>query len=133
MRRSASRGLPGACGPSRDSPGRTRRGGSWEPGEKRAGAAPALQRTKRLRPAVDPWLTLRPHRGGRMTGTASAPATGARGTVDAGVVLAIAVAALGYFVDVFDILLYGIVRVASLRDLGVPAAAQLETGVSLLN
>jgi MFS family permease len=53
--------------------------------------------------------------------------------VDAGVVLAIAVAALGYFVDVFDILLYGIVRVQSLRDLGVPAAAQLETGVSLLN
>ncbi|HEY1907117.1 MAG TPA: MFS transporter, partial [Myxococcaceae bacterium] len=48
-------------------------------------------------------------------------------------VLAIAVAALGYFVDVFDILLYGIVRVQSLRDLGVPAAAQLETGVSLLN
>jgi MFS family permease len=68
-----------------------------------------------------------------MTGTASAPATGARVTVDVGVVLAIAVAALGYFVDVFDILLYGIVRVRSLTDLGVPAAAQLETGVSLLN
>ncbi|HEY1418224.1 MAG TPA: MFS transporter, partial [Myxococcaceae bacterium] len=68
-----------------------------------------------------------------MTGTASAPATGARVTVHAGVVLAIAVAALGYFVDVFDILLYGIVRVPSLRDLGVTAAAQLETGVSLLN
>lgn len=68
-----------------------------------------------------------------MTGTASAPATGARVTVDVGVVLAIAVAALGYFVDVFDILLYGIVRVRSLTDLGVPAAAQLEIGVSLLN
>ena len=68
-----------------------------------------------------------------MTGSTSVPTARSRPAVDWAVALAIAVAALGYFVDVFDILLYGVVRVASLRDLGVPAAAQLETGVSLLN
>lgn len=68
-----------------------------------------------------------------MTGSTSVPTASARPAIDRGVVLAIAVAALGYFVDVFDILLFGVVRVASLRDLGVPAAAQLEASVSLLN
>ncbi|RPH71486.1 MAG: MFS transporter [Myxococcaceae bacterium] len=68
-----------------------------------------------------------------MTGSASVPSAAARPAVELGVVLAIAVAALGYFVDVFDILLYSVVRVVSLRDLGVPAAEQLSTGLSLLN
>jgi hypothetical protein len=36
-----------------------------------------------------------------------------------GVTLLIIVAALGYFVDVFDLLLFGMVRISSLRDLGV--------------
>lgn len=67
-----------------------------------------------------------------MTGSASSLQGSAPG-VRLAVVLAIAVAALGYFVDVFDILLYSVVRVASLRDLGVPATEQLATGLSLLN
>jgi putative MFS transporter len=48
-------------------------------------------------------------------------------------VLAITAAALGYFVDVFDILLFNVVRVPSLTALGVPQAAQLSTGVMLFN
>jgi MFS transporter, putative metabolite:H+ symporter len=47
--------------------------------------------------------------------------------------LAIAAAALGYFVDVFDILLFNVVRVPSLTALGVPQASQLGTGVMLFN
>ena len=34
--------------------------------------------------------------------------------------LAILVAALGYFVDIYDLLLFSIVRVQSLKDIGVP-------------
>jgi len=49
------------------------------------------------------------------------------------VALAVIVAALGYFVDIYDLILFSIVRVASLRDLGVPAAELLSTGVRLLN
>jgi putative MFS transporter len=49
------------------------------------------------------------------------------------VVLAVIVAALGYFVDIYDLILFSIVRVASLRDLGVPSADLLSTGVRLLN
>jgi putative MFS transporter len=48
-------------------------------------------------------------------------------------VLAITAAALGYFVDIFDILLFNVVRVPSLTALGVPQAAQLSTGVVLFN
>lgn len=47
--------------------------------------------------------------------------------------LAVMVAALGYFVDVFDLNLFGIVRVASLNDLGIHGDAVLSTGVYLLN
>lgn len=43
------------------------------------------------------------------------------------------VSALGYFVDVYDLLLFSIVRVQSLRDLGVADADLLDTGVFLLN
>ena len=66
-----------------------------------------------------------------MTGSASLPSSAP--AVRLTVVLAIAVAALGYFVDVFDILLFSVVRVASLRDLGVPAGEQLGTGLTLLS
>lgn len=45
----------------------------------------------------------------------------------------ILVAALGYFVDIYDLLLFGIVRVASLKDLGVGEDQILSTGVTLLN
>ncbi|WP_128546948.1 MFS transporter [Larkinella soli] len=43
------------------------------------------------------------------------------------------VAALGYFVDIYDLLLFSIVRVQSLRDLGVPEADMLPTGIYLIN
>ena len=47
--------------------------------------------------------------------------------------LAILVAALGYFVDVYDLILFSVIRVASLRDLGVAEADILSTGIALLN
>jgi putative MFS transporter len=43
------------------------------------------------------------------------------------------VCALGYFVDIYDLLLFGIVRVPSLRDLAVPPEALLGAGLHLLN
>lgn len=43
------------------------------------------------------------------------------------------VAALGYFVDIYDLLLFGIVRIPSLRDLGVPESEFLTQGVFLIN
>ena len=47
--------------------------------------------------------------------------------------LAIIVAALGYFVDIYDLLLFSIVRVKSLIAIGVPEAQALDSGVFLLN
>lgn len=47
--------------------------------------------------------------------------------------LPVIVAALGYFVDIFDLFLFGTVRVASLKDLGLNGDQLLEAGVSLLN
>lgn len=43
------------------------------------------------------------------------------------------VAALGYFVDIFDLALFGIVRVQSLKEIGISDAALLPVGVKLLN
>lgn len=50
-----------------------------------------------------------------------------------GIHLAVLVAALGYFVDVYDLLLFSTLRVKSLVDLGVPQANVLPTGVHLIN
>jgi len=47
--------------------------------------------------------------------------------------LAVVVAALGYFVDIYDLLLFGIVRKASLHDIGVPDGELLSAGTLLLN
>ena len=47
--------------------------------------------------------------------------------------LAITVAALGYFVDVYDLILFNVVRWESLADLGLDKAAATTTGVWLLN
>ncbi|GLH74710.1 MFS transporter [Geothrix limicola] len=47
--------------------------------------------------------------------------------------LTVLVAALGYFVDMFDLLLFPIVRQPSLTALGVPPALQIEVGARLLN
>jgi MFS transporter, putative metabolite:H+ symporter len=47
--------------------------------------------------------------------------------------LPVIVAALGYFVDIYDLLLFSIVRKASLTDLGITSAAELtSTGEFLL-
>ena len=47
--------------------------------------------------------------------------------------LPVLVAALGYFIDVYDIWIFGANRVASLTDIGVPQERMLDTGVLLLN
>jgi putative MFS transporter len=47
--------------------------------------------------------------------------------------LSVLVAALGYFVDIYDLILFSIVRVRSLTDIGVHPDAMLSTGVLLLN
>ena len=49
------------------------------------------------------------------------------------VYLTVLVAALGYFVDLYDLILFSIVRVRSLTAIGVAPADQLSTGVLLLN
>lgn len=49
------------------------------------------------------------------------------------VTIAVLVAALGYFVDIFDLLLFSIVRVPSLRSLGFEGQAVTDHGIFLLN
>ena len=49
------------------------------------------------------------------------------------VIAAIVVAALGYFVDVYDLILFSVVRQKSLTDLGVAAEQQLNYGAYLLS
>ena len=49
------------------------------------------------------------------------------------VVLAVTVAALGYFVDIYDLILFGVVRKQSLTELGVAAADLQRVGERLLN
>lgn len=48
-------------------------------------------------------------------------------------VLLIIVAALGYFVDIYDLILFSVVRVKSLTDLGVASADMLNVGTSIIN
>ena len=43
------------------------------------------------------------------------------------------VASLGYFVDIYDLLLFSIVRVRSLHDIGVIDSKQVETGQFIMN
>lgn len=47
--------------------------------------------------------------------------------------LSVLVAALGYFVDIYDLILFSIVRVPSLTAIGVPDGELLPQGVLLLN
>jgi len=46
---------------------------------------------------------------------------------------AVIVSALGYFVDIYDLVLFSIIRVPSLKSLGLTGAALLDTGIYLLN
>lgn len=43
------------------------------------------------------------------------------------------VAALGYFVDIYDLILFGIVRVSSLKELGLTPAQITDVGAQILN
>lgn len=47
--------------------------------------------------------------------------------------LSVIAAALGYFVDVYDLILFSVVRVASLKDLGLSGDALASQGLLLLN
>lgn len=49
------------------------------------------------------------------------------------VTTSILVAALGYFVDIYDLVLFSIVRIKSLKGIGLPDAELLSKGVLLLN
>jgi hypothetical protein len=49
------------------------------------------------------------------------------------VLLAVVVAALGYFVDLYDVVLFSILRVPSLKSIGVPDAQLVHTGALLLD
>lgn len=46
---------------------------------------------------------------------------------------AVIIAALGYFVDIYDLLLFGIVRTASLNDLGITGQANRDQGEFLIS
>ena len=59
------------------------------------------------------------------------PTVPARGRV--AIRMSVLVAALGYFVDIYDLILFSIVRVTSLTAIGVPSDELLSTGVLLLN
>ena len=54
-------------------------------------------------------------------------------TINRSVWLAVLVAALGYFVDIYDLLLFSIVRIQSLKDLGYSGADLTSKGVLLIN
>lgn len=47
--------------------------------------------------------------------------------------IAVVVAALGYFVDIYDLLLFTIVREPSIRDLGITDAGMLEASTKIIN
>jgi MFS family permease len=45
----------------------------------------------------------------------------------------VVIAALGYFVDIYDLILFSIVRVPSLKSLGLTGSALFDSGIFLLN
>lgn len=55
------------------------------------------------------------------------------GQLDKATKMTILVAALGYFVDIFDLLLFSIVRVQSLKDLGIAESEIMSQGILLIN
>ena len=48
-------------------------------------------------------------------------------------ILIVLVASLGYFVDIYDLILFSVVRVKSLTDLGVPEEDMLRIGATIIN
>jgi MFS family permease len=59
--------------------------------------------------------------------------TGPNAPVTRAATLAVIVAALGYFVDIYDLILFGMVRTSSLKALGITGEALTTEGVYLLN
>lgn len=59
----------------------------------------------------------------------NAPKNAPKSTIAA----AIMVASLGYFVDIYDLLLFSIVRISSLKSLGLSGDELTDTGIMLLN
>lgn len=49
------------------------------------------------------------------------------------ILILVTVAALGYFVDIYDLLLFSIVRIQSLQDIGVPVKEMRQMGEYVLN
>ena len=49
------------------------------------------------------------------------------------IALIILVASLGYFVDIYDLILFSVVRVKSLQDLGIADADMLSVGAQIIN
>ena len=47
--------------------------------------------------------------------------------------LIIIVAALGYFVDIYDLILFSVIRIKSLKGLGVPESDLIDVGTMLIN
>lgn len=45
----------------------------------------------------------------------------------------VVISSLGYFVDIYDLILFSIVRIPSLKSIGVPESELMSRGVSLLN
>ncbi|MGV3547604.1 MAG: MFS transporter [Pedobacter sp.] len=54
-------------------------------------------------------------------------------TKNKNIVLIILVASLGYFVDIYDLILFSVVRVQSLKDLGVAEEDMLSIGATIIN
>lgn len=52
---------------------------------------------------------------------------------DRKVLLVVLVAALGYFVDIYDLVLFSIIRISSLKSLGIEGQALEDEGVFILN
>jgi len=67
------------------------------------------------------------------SGSSSASLASSGPAATSAVVLAVLVAALGYFVDIYDLVLFTIVRVPSLTDLGLNETAVQSEGLFLLN
>lgn len=54
-------------------------------------------------------------------------------TKNSGLILAVVAAALGYFVDLYDIVLFGVVRISSLQAIGITGDDLISKGILLLN
>ena len=65
---------------------------------------------------------------------ASTTATGDSGRRSASILsLGVIVAALGYFVDIYDLVLFSVVRISSLKSIGISGQALVDQGALLLN